>query len=420
MIKKIITSIFLFTVFGINNIYAESSCEVESWPSKEIVNYITDLNSVLSEIQKEISTSNCWESWTWAFDNISAWSQKMFNSIISDFNSVINFGWYMSSWSFNTSPIFGDEMPQQFYRDHDYINNQINKINNISKIVWKKCATNIAPKWSKIKEVWNKYWFDTSTIWITLWWLRKFNTNLTVYFRCITSTTSSSCNLENEKLKSDIEIYYWEEAKKSCIKEKKSFKDIEKKISEITKKPFWFSAISKWIDEWKAAFSLLNWWDYHKTKYEVIEKELLKKELSRQWLSASQADAMLKNLDNCNKSTNWIAWCIANRINFWIRNWDEVKKKITQLIFSESKSTNEPTKLLSNIKQNEELIEEIEKMFNNIKINFNTSNNTLEKNIAWLVDLHNNLVNLNKTLIENIKISRELCNCQGSWMWSCN
>ncbi len=76
------------------------------------------------------------------------------------------------------------------------------------------------------------------------------------------------------------------------------------------------------VKEWKEAIELAKWLPNNERKYEEIERKLLTKELSRQWLSPRASKQILNNLKRFNEK--WFYSLennfIVNTINYWIKN----------------------------------------------------------------------------------------------------
>ncbi|MDD2565373.1 MAG: hypothetical protein PHZ26_00545 [Candidatus Gracilibacteria bacterium] len=413
----ILTSILFFFQASIS--FAEGTaagaCEVESGPSKGLVEYFQDVQSILSAVQNEVGKAKgCGENGTGALDNVMGNAQKGYSTIVGETNKVIDFNGFLSSWEFNLYPIFNGNVPQEFYRDHDYLNNRIESINRISLVAAKKCALYIPFNANDtIKAKITKYGIDPSTISSTLNGLRKLNIEATAFFRCTVVGSMGGCNLSNKTLKDVIQSSYGDTARDICNKNS-SFDKMMEQLSSITKYPYGFSGLKKGMNEWSKAITLLGQTlgGTNDKEYQELEKKLLTKELQKQGISGTQADAILNNLDCMNDQSNTIAKCINKAIGRMIEPFKDAYKKISDDITKKSPDTKSIPRQTESLKSLDYITKDIKNDYENIKTLMSGENKSQEKGLATLIQLHQNLNKTNETLKNYIKTAQELCDIQ--------
>ncbi|EKE28298.1 MAG: hypothetical protein ACD_3C00082G0010 [uncultured bacterium (gcode 4)] len=413
--KKILLLLTSLFILSSEANAAAGSCSLKDGPSEWVKEYITNITTVLSEIQKEASSSSCWESWTWSFDNFLGNWDKAIQEMTWDVNQILTHDWFLSSWEFNLAPLFWWKIPQQFYRDHDLIEKQTDYINVTQKAVGSKCALDLAPKSTKLINAAKTYNVDTATLSTILWWFRKINNKWTALFRCNVVGSISWCESddENNPFYTDIINWYSIDVLKSCVAEDTSMSELWKKITKIFNWEFWFWKIKDWIKDWQESIKLLSgvtWWGWK--DYEKRERELLAKELSRQWLSATQASAILKNLDCMNNSVNVLNECIFKGISDWI---SRLKWVVTQAFIDVNKQVWEVNDVKYERRYYEQfdaITSDIQTQYKNLEILLSVQNKTQEKTVANLIQLHQNLIDTNKKLEDTIKPANESCKKQ--------
>ncbi|EKE29194.1 MAG: hypothetical protein ACD_2C00209G0008 [uncultured bacterium (gcode 4)] len=413
--KKYILILTSLIILSIPSVNAEGACLLKDWPWEWVKNYITDLATALSEIQKDASSSDCWTSWTWSFDNLTWNTNKAVQEMTADVNQILTPDWFLSSWEFNIAPLFWWKVPDQFYRDHDFIEKQTDKINTTQKAVGAKCALWLAPKSSSLVNIANKYKIDAKSLSSILWWFRKMNNKWIALFRCTVVGSMSSCESSDTEnpFYTSITQDYDESALSACVAEDKWMAELWEKIWKIFNWDFWFWQITKWIEDWKKSLRLLSgvtwgWWEAYAQK----ERELLAKELSRQWLSATQASAVLKNLECMNNNTETISQCIFKSISWWI---SRLKGAITQAFTDVNKQIWQADDVKYErryFEQYDTIASEIKSQYDNFKILITIQNKKSDIAIANLIQLHKNLIETNEELKKTIKPAGEACRKQ--------
>lgn len=423
MKKIFIILTFLLVFTNQSSVFAAKACPIKDWPSKELTKYFNDLKDVFNEISKNIWKTNCWESWTWLLDQSSSSISRWYSTIVWDSNGLMNFDGFLSSWEFDMYPVFNGNLPPSTYRDHDYIVSQNDKINDITKIAAKKCALDNKVDSDVIKKKLEYYNLDKSVTSVSdiLSEFRKFNINLSTFFRCSVAWSVTSCELEwVDTLKADIKANYVDGIS-NCNQEESSFEKFMKSIKEITDGEFWFKWIREWIEVWKEALALLVW-EYNSTKRSIenADRDLLNKELVKVWLNGSQVDAILKNLDCMNKTDKTLIECTYDKVKSYWAPMDSVINRLFNSDTSEATNTNQPTGNVANTKDYGQIAKEINNDYNNLLTIINLNNKNSDTQISNLIQLHKNLIDTNNKMEWKISSTVMLCNKQAQWEGNCN
>lgn len=399
--------------------YAAEDCKIKTWPSPKLTLYFNDVKEILGEIKKNIGDSSCGSS-TWVLSQSTASITKWYDKIVWDSNWLLDYDRFLSSWDMDIYPLFNWWLPSGFYRDHDYIVAQSDLINNLSIAVAQKCATDKPIDSALINKKFEDYNLaKQSSMWEVLSELRKFNIKLSSYFRCSIAWSNSECSLEwNQILADDIKANYVDNMT-NCNKEEPSFKVIEKLSKDITDSEFWFKWISKWFEDWNKSLKLLLGWSYWDFSYKDYEKNLLSKELSKQWLNSSQAEAVLKNLDCMNNKDTTIIHCVWEAISSYQAPFKAIINRLLGNDVKKAKSTNDVPRNIGNTKDYEAIINDVISDHKKLEKLMNMQNKSSDIWIANLIQLHANLLDINKKVNDKIPTVRALCNKQATWVGNC-
>lgn len=445
MLKKFFITLLVF-IFFIQFSYAED-CDIKNWPSKEILEYLSNNKQIISNITKELTTKSA----SVRVDNIE--QIKTFWDVFN-YNEIIDWKWYMDHLDYFIVFPLSNDVTYETKRDYSILENEYDSLNNYLKTIIKKWYNNVqidtACYWMDIKFKCNLSW----TAWKILGELIKNHSNLINNFKnaVIGWNNFKELQLVSEDFSDKLKKDYWKTS--WCTSWKWSFfNEIKENISTIRElNEQW----KRWLKDWDDSWNLLVW----KTDDRKLEKDLLIKELNKQWISWSKADAMVRNLDEFNNTGfSWV-WknnFIVNSAKYfwdWITNqlknfntdvfqdflslWKELSNSIVSTIknvFSWSTSENTNNNKSENNQQiaTEKLLNN--KSWINIDVEIATSvNKVYSKEIpfmyVWnsqstqirsdLLNLHNNLSNSIKILIETAWLSKKVCNSQDQWNWNCN
>lgn len=400
-------------------------CKIQSWASDAVENYLKNLKNILNNIESEIK------------DN-SNQKQSIYSSSIKYINDLFSFERINNEIDFFSYYSKFNEIPKEVQRDYNRLKFESNIIIELVKKVWEK-------------NIWDKTWIDFCK-WIS--WncnlskdlkiedvLTKIWENhekikdifLKIYNQKITYDENlkifNEIILIDKNFFIDIETNYSKQNSLECSKEEWWFWDtIRKRTSEIFNNE---NSAKQWIKKWKEAIELLNKTNSSKTEeYQALEKDLLQKELSRQWVSWDNQKNMFESLDKFNNEW-WTSLSKNNFITNTLRSARDNFKKSFEEIKQETLSDFHNINNWNDVNLNKSLWVE-NKSFNikNISANIDLMYKELS-NIAsiWeynsdnlrnrLINTHIEVSNSINTLIQTCKMSVMICNQQDSWNWNC-
>ncbi len=427
MIKKILVIIFGFSLI-VSQTYAE--CKIKDWPPWIIKDYFSNVRKVVSNIAKEASNKYTPKSDKWfTRDYINA-----ANSLAWMWNNISNWWFYSSTSRFFVIYPLSNEIPVEVMRDNNLIEKEIENLNKFTKklvekwywniILTNSCdwVNNCELNWTTVQILW-KLIKSTSDLWelfrlsildekYTFWW------DIILVPENFREVFSNYYNVYTNKDCSDSEWWFMYRIKKSFNKIINNFKS-------------W----SEWISKWEQAIALLNRnTDFLWNKDDEIR--LLKKELSRQWVSLNNSEAIIQNLKNYHEN-KWYTW----DNNFISNSYDSVKKSSKKLYNTFKKlktefsstfkqwsdlwnkkqtSISELARIDMNLKVSEQIWLEILEKFNAEK-DFALSEDISNTNIKWrILNLHIQITQWISTLVKIIPIAEKVCNKQATWLWKCS
>lgn len=421
---KKITIFYILILSLLPNItfWLESSekCLISDWTSPVITNYIKNIRTVLGNINSQLIQSTPDKSikvnYTKAKTLVSRW-----------FFGITNWDYYWSYFNFYVTYTISNEYVAPIWRDYNILENETKWLDKYYNYLINKWFLEITLNKEDIcKNVENcNYDWNVIDILTKIKWELEYFKN---YYRW--SILNSGIVLDKTKLQlipesfeQDFEKYYNSDSTLNCSRDWWFFERISKKAQEIIN---WQEMSKDWIKSMKEAIALARWeWYWDKT-YADIEKELLQKELARQWVNPNQAEVMIQNLEKYNtswfskdnnfitNSFNYIYSNIKNQLNDFnktvLETFDDEKKSIWVENFMEIKKWNEVEN---------EIAKNIAELYHT-QIPNTSSQEELIDNVIWrLVKMHNNINNSIEVLDKTIKISQKVCNSQAFGKWKC-
>jgi len=440
-ILKLIFIVLVYFVIGINITWAEK-CEIKNAPSEILIRYQKVLQAKITDATANKSTITEDNSFTWRLKT--SWLKlvndfrRLWRDITRIFNWWWNWGGYHTYWNFYVVKPFYHSIPYPIRRDHDLLKNESDKLWKLEKFLIKKWRFDQATKITELINLNNQvlncfrqqivdlqwctidtFWWQTKNklIWNIPLFIKKFNAvyNTSLINKCWTQ--------------------FWDE-----ILEK--FKSISETLSNN------WSAFEDWQEAW-----LMITWTH--PNMEKLEKDILIKELQRQWLSSDAINKMVKNLDKMNKCLNkvWQDWskettvsCVAKNNPFtntyssitwdnWIidklvkwyndaietqrKIWNKNRDRTLQRKWLENSSINWTIDLIEKESIKDWTEAEIENLYNFNK-NLIDIPDWWTKNLEWkIINSHINLNRAIKILNDTIDISRKVCDAQHKWVWIC-
>ena len=238
-----------------------------------------------------------------------------------------------------------------------------------------------------------------------------------------------------------LSTYYWANAIAQCNQcQWGSFKKIKDYISNISQS---LSIQEDSYQAWKDWWYLLIGATETSRKIE-IERELLTKELSRQWVKTNNAEVILQNLDNYNNPENengrvwgftWGNNYISNTFKTLVTKtkkdldtfsstiqseFNDISQESEGSIDAQSTTTDRFLTTQNKINTSIDIASDITSLYNLQLEHAQKDDIITNKLVTNIVDTHNNLVETIEVISKTIPISEEVCNSQAFWLWTCS
>lgn len=279
--------------------YSESfaaTCKIESGPPAELANYIRDTKRAAQDIANRYSANICASSQTPITSlnrSLSTYDKAtdqlpIMNNIITDF-------------TFNIVTLYRIEMPPVVITHGQLLYSlEKNSLLPVLDGLASRCQLDGPGEWEIVA-------------------LIKRNNDIQNYFKWVAIGTiwASSDNLESAILS------HYEPSVVAECKNKLDFSTIAEKIAKAGE---WYGKdLTEARENWDAAMAMIDGKSSDpKKSYAILQKELLQKELRRQWLSQWAMQQIMTNLECMQKEASWIdsiadwsrarAKCVSNPI----------------------------------------------------------------------------------------------------------
>lgn len=417
--NTILLFFIVYLIFSVKSSYAEeSSCKIEDSPAPVLEEYFENVEKVVANVRSSINR----EKDKVTKKNIIKWEAiRIFNMIPSRTN-------YFSTFDYYGKLIFTTEIPRQVKRDYDRIDEELDSLSDLLSNISSNWLNNVKIEAPCLWVSWNceLKW----NAWYVLWQLIQSTDSISRLFRLSIMDRRPEFRwdiiLVWDNFIEEFWNYYNHFTLVDCSKNTDDWflKRVNESISKIwDKSKRWYN----WMKDWKEAWALLTWtiWE---DEYKEKERDLLKNELSRQWLSSDNSSIILWNLEKY----NW--WWISADNNFITNSFESIKKKIKDQV----DEFNNTVLQVWEWKWDDEEIP-VEKITQTI--DKNTSSNDIEKTIAEIyekslpsaslqdvntekimqkcIDIHISLTQAIETLEKTVVLSRKVCNEQDRWNWIC-
>lgn len=435
MKKYIILLIVFFTFINQTFSYKEWECNINEWSADILKKYIVDLRTVITNVSSSLMKEKSQlEKNNWVSKDLSA----VKNRLIKAYNLVIDWNWYMSYFNFYVTYSLNSEYVGEIWRDYKKLETESKWIDRYIKMVADKWYSDIVLD----KEVVCKWVTDCKSWWTVLEILTSLynnNEKLMDYYRLSIMWDEKDFDKEfllvwdNSVFKTEFNKYYNKNTTALCSfnwSEGSFYKRAFKQIQNISK---YQDSMDKWMKEWQEAINLMNWFN-DKTRERQNERDLLRKELGRQWLSWKASAKILSNLDEYNK--NW--WFTQN--NNFVSNsvtyfTDSVKYQVD--VFNDyikkeylNKANKDPKKNPNtnlgrawDIDKNLQTVAWINKKLSELyNLQYQTiwaQENVAEKYIWQIIELHEEINTATNIFISTKKKAEKVCDDQKKWEWLC-
>ncbi len=426
MIKKIIIHFFIIISILSSNIAfwdCSNSCMIYDGPADILTKYLDNLSRLSNNYNSEISKLKVDNSVSKSYS-----SNK--SSISKAFNNIINWNWYYSLFDFYVIYWTTTEYVPEVWRDYNLLEQQEKSLDKLfKKISARKFSEDSINTINLCNWVENCYFDEWLNAISSLWVIIENHKAVMDYYRM---SITWKKKIFNKKLlftpigfEKDFWTYYNEYTSKNCSScEWNTFDRITKQINLISN---WQQRAKDWMKSWQDAIAILDWTMDIRSE-ERNERQLLEKELKRQWTNMHQSDAMLSNLDKYNQN-----WWYSKDNNFITNSFDYLKNSVKSQIdsfkesilenFKKSSKKEVPidnfSKIEEDINTSKIIEEEISSLYNKELPFANLQDNT-NLWLEWrMIELHYDLNQAIWNLDSTIKTSQKVCNDQWKGLWVC-
>lgn len=422
--KRILVT-FFFIILMIQNTFAE--CSIKDAPAQVLNDYISNLRKIVSNVTKDLSSN-------WKNDSTIT---KVKEDFIRWVNQVIDFNWYYSSFEFTTLQIT-NEVPYQVKRDRMMMKNELTNLQNYLERIIRRWYSGYMVKdvcsWiENCKLSWN--WQQVLTE------LIKNTSNIIALYEAsiLGDATNVATNfiLVPDNFKDEVTKYYNKNTSTDCSLDEDGFWDkVSKAMDKISfDSKYMKDATKKWIEAW----NLLTW-VVSKEEERRLERDLLRKELSRQWIPSNQAQVVMNNLEEFNQNWWYSLWnnFISNSFNSMANAWwkfisafwsfvtwlADIWNSIWSIFTADNTKwwvSNETINSEVSKKDNTKIMfESMQKVYSEQLVYAWQETTVDEKTVDELVELHLSLSRIVQVLNSTIKNSQNACNaqCVNKW-WNC-
>lgn len=416
-----------FFVWVQANDTCETKCTIYEQTPDVLLDYIQEMRAVVRNITTHVRTQ---QNQTWLDRDVS----RLKNSIVRGYNLVSSWNGYYSYFKFYVTYSTTNEYIPEIWRDYDLLNLETKWLERYIKSISQRGLSNITidknvacngittncdfsgnvldvlialnGNHEKVKEHFRKsilweVWQDNAPILLTQ---TNFYTDFRKHYNENTTKNCSTCN-----------GWYWTRIQETMERVNQNMENAD-----------------TWIQEWKTAWDLLVGW-VDASEAQKIERDLLRRELGRQWVSAEQGNKILQNLDNFNQ--NWLSWMMSN--NFISNSFDYFAKMITPQIneFDETVlqsfrdemwkerevvSIADLNKTSQNISNTTLVQQRIAELYQKELSGLAVWDRSINETVSKLIEMHYDISKSVEYLDKASKLFEAVCLYQANWEWKCN
>ncbi len=402
-----------------------AECKIKDGTPDFMLEYFNTIRKIKGNVQSELSSQTA--------TNPSSITRSTTGRIQKDllrmFNLISDWSWYYSTFKFYVELPLTQSLPYPVKRDNDLISSQVDSLT--------KTLENITRKWQGDIIVNNPCaWvedvckLESWTATNILWALIKNTKNLWELYRLSILWNESDYNDEILFTKSDFRKqfpdYYNSYTAENCSRCKWSFTEkIETAIGQITSGNKWTKNwTQRWIDAWNMLIGNVD-----QVKQREYERTVLAKELGRQWLNTSNANAIIGNLNKYNEqwfysidnnfivnSYNTTSSNLENKVNSFASTLEQKFSKTgrKKIQIWELINTDQDVQNTQSIKNMVDVVYQTELPFANLE---DTSSESLQ---TKLINYHISLTEIISELDKIIPTSEKVCNDQANGLWQCS
>lgn len=384
---------------------------------------------------------------------------KFSEYLVGQVNKTVEWAGQHNLFEFYVTSAFESSIPEPIYRDFQKIQDEWHRIQKLINMISDRGYIDIIVTNDQICNGVNGNceirgeaieW----SLWTILWLLQDNNDNIKRTF-LLAATAEEKRNTKYEEIflvpeigtgspwelfTQMIETYYWADAVAECNQcSGGNFAEIKESINSISQTLQWQTDA---YDNWKDAWNLLIGWveDERKRKN---ERQLLEKELSRQWIQHESAQIILKNLDDYNnpKSDNssaWFTWgnnFISNSYNAFVNDTtNDLNEYDATLDALFNESAEDPDVNLQSefvtidefktgnkkIDASIQISQDVERLYLQ-QLEHAQKDDSYSTKLVWrIIDTHNNINEAIRILDETRVIAEEVCDSQAAGLGTCS
>ncbi len=419
--KKIIIITFILLLIT-NHSYAEwdcSACTIKDTPAEVLQDFLKNQKTVISRIKSKAS----WKS-----------AKVSVNTVLTDFNqsynSIVDFTNYFDSFEYLKLELF-TSVPKEIRRDRTKIENWLTNIQNEIERSAKRRYSWVNLTSDDLCSGLENCYLSWSVLDV-LTELSKNNSKvLSLYENSIlwTNTVKEKFILVPDTFYTDMIASYNKNTLMDCSLCKGWFTDtIKQKIKDISEnmKSTWDS--TKYWKEW---WNLLTW-NVTDADLKKLEKDLLTKELAKQWLSKNQSEIILKNLDKFYDKTWWWWYStdnnfisnslasVAHSIGLFINSFNDVISNLKKTDFVDNKLNIDQITIEKDKKEaTNEMYIGMQEIYAELIKEASMQSIVDEKSINKLLHIHTTLSKTLSNLVKTVPLSEKACKKQCTWYWVC-
>ncbi len=430
MLKKICCILFFTLSFFFTtqaNQSCEAKCPIYEWTPDFLINYTQNLRKVIQNINGEVKKNT---PRTWVDRDLG----RLKSRITKWYNLFSSWWGYFSYFRFYVTYTISSEYIPEIWRDYDILDRETKQLDRYIKSVWENGYQDISLTKIQICEGVLQCNFEGNIIDVLIA-LQANHEKIKEYFRLSILWENSSKELKDfqlveENFTTEFRKYYNENTTKNCSSCSGAYWTIVKESMERIDQNMEYA--SAWIQEWKNAWDLLVGWVDASTA-QKIERDLLKKELGRQWVSAEQWEKILQNLDEFN--ARWLSTVmsnnfITNSFNYFVKmitpQINEFNETITQS-FEDAQGNKKPVVSIADFNQtakqisNTSLVQQrIAELYNKELPSLWVGNRSIDETVAKLMEMHYDVSKSVEYLDKAAKFFEAVCLYQANGMWKCN
>lgn len=270
-----------------SQVFAAEECSIANWPPPELANYIREMRANTDALRSRYATNNCGSTYQSPMTTYkkslstydkAVWQVPIMNDVVADF-------------AYNISSIVAVNTPSMVF-EHGRLLYTLEKNTLLPAldILASRCQLDGQAEQEMIA-------------------LLTINKDMQDYFKWVVAGTKWKAG-DTDRTKQAIFDSYAPEKMAKCKKNT----DISVMLQKMQEKIGWFgSDIDEATKNWKEAIALFQWETTNTTKtYVDIQRQLLQKELERQWLSREAIQKTMR-IYNCVQSKMGTEW--------WLSEW---------------------------------------------------------------------------------------------------